>query len=259
VKPKAKALVLPHDTIRGYLDGVPTLSISPRPTTPAVSRDFMRLAYGGSSATLIQKIQTSRDPSHTPTAGPSQPQRAARNVVYPQLNMNPAVPRHPGEPGLLFATRPEFIPDASHNEETKGPFTLFGCEKQAGGGKIRWRYLGEYETECVGKVTGEEFSQQKDAVKNAWGAQVVKKKTGPYVRMRRRIALRKAGRDPDDDETNEMVKKQKEKEEIGNIDDSDEDGEDEVEDVLAGSGDDSLLPVTAEDVIQAFSQGQEVR
>ncbi|KAH6897894.1 hypothetical protein BKA70DRAFT_1231242 [Coprinopsis sp. MPI-PUGE-AT-0042] len=251
IKVKAEAIVLPPDTIRGYLDGVPTLSVSPPPTTPAVSRDFMRLAYGGSSATLIQKVQPNRDPSHTPAAA-SGNVRGVRNLLYPQTNMNPAVPRRPGEPGLLFATRPEFVPDASKNERTKGPFTLFGCEKQ--GGKVRWKYLGEYESECVGKVSGDEFAQQKDAVKSAWGAQVVKKKTGPYVRMRRRIALRKAGRDPDEDEKEGKKKEEgeEEKEETGN--DGDTDGEELGEEYATGA---PLPSITPEDVIQAFSQGQE--
>ena len=58
------------------------------------------------------------------------------------------MPSAPGHPGLMFASRHEILEHP--------PWTMF--RKGSGSGGAVWLYLGDYECELVGKMTGTEFS-----------------------------------------------------------------------------------------------------
>jgi hypothetical protein len=148
VKPQAEAFLLPAPTINAYLSSTPALTVTPAASCPPVSRDFMRLAYGGSNQQFVQLVKADRNVSSNPT-----PQM--RRIVWPMLTMNPAMPRYPGAPGLVFASR--------HDILYNGPWTVF-CPDVTNKKFRRWIYLGEYESEIVGQLTAEEFSSQATTV-----------------------------------------------------------------------------------------------
>ena len=59
------------------------------------------------------------------------------------------MPSAPGHPGLIFASRHEILENP--------PWTVFR-KGSSGSRKAVWLYLGDYECELVGKMTGTEFS-----------------------------------------------------------------------------------------------------
>ena len=69
-----------------------------------------------------------------------------RRLVFPKLEFNPLMPSRPGEPGLLYTPRHEILSD--------GPWTLFGKLSS----EPFWDYLGEYNNEICGKMTGVQFT-----------------------------------------------------------------------------------------------------
>ncbi|TFK23032.1 hypothetical protein FA15DRAFT_493930 [Coprinopsis marcescibilis] len=218
VKMKDAAFSLTPEMMEHYLQGTPTLTIDPQPSGVYVPRKFLRLAYGGSDQHFLQYIQPDRNPSG----------RTLRNMVLPMLDMNPAMPLRPGEPGLMFASRHEIL----SNE----PWSLF-CHHLSSK-KAVWRYLGEYESVLVGKMTATQFKAQRGEVQHRWAKLLVEQVSHDvYTRMRARIALRKAGFIPSGDgvKDEELV----------------------TEEAEAISGKRSRRPVNAYDIIQAFSRGDE--
>ncbi|KDR85968.1 hypothetical protein GALMADRAFT_235162 [Galerina marginata CBS 339.88] len=217
VKVKTKDVcILPDATVRQYLQSAKTLKITPPPLDLQVPRMFLRLAYGGSDQHFVQYIHSDMNPS-----GPVQ-----RRIVFPMLDMNPAMPSRPGEPGLVFASRHEILENP--------PWTLF-CKPSPS--PAVWLYLGEYESALCGKMTAEQFKSQTLVVKKEWAKLILKMKAfDVYVSMRARIALRVASTLPaEDKETEEDLIKA------------------EMQAVKNKKG----LPVTEEDVITALSKGDE--
>ncbi|KAJ3510253.1 hypothetical protein NLJ89_g4787 [Agrocybe chaxingu] len=143
--------------------------------------------------------------------------------------MNPAMPTEPGTPGLVFASRHEILYDP--------PWTLF--HKVQNTKRAVWLYQGEYESVLSGTMTAEQFRGQRSEVKREWGdllmTQVVCK---PYLSMRSRIALRKAGLIPLEDKMAEKVLIDK-----------------EMLAVKSKGG----HPVDADDIIAALERGDEVQ
>lgn len=173
IKIKDEAFTLPLSIISSYLKDCAPLAIS-SPETSSVPRRLISLAYGGNGQQLLQYIRAPLNPS-----GPKK-----RRMVFPMLNMNPAMPTRPGEPGLLFASRHEILYNA--------PWSLF-CRSMVGK-EPRWRYLGEFNSVLCGKMTTEQFRAQKQAVKDNWGKLILKSlRYDVYVSMLARIALRKYG------------------------------------------------------------------
>lgn len=153
-------------------------------------------------------------------------------MVYPKVELNPAMPLQPGASGLMFASR--------HDTLRNPPWSLF--RRHLGGKEAVWLYLGEYECELVGKLTKEDFKSQSDAGKREWGKHVLENRQYPcYVEMRARIALRKCGR------ADELDLKHGEPEQFGAL-------KEEAEKIKRGRGTD----VTLEDIIDAFERGDEV-
>lgn len=101
--------------------------------------------YGGSDQHFLQYINPERNPSVA----------KKRRIVYPVLDMNPAMPTVPGEPGLIYASRHEILENP--------PWTLF-CKELNVKKKVVWRYLGEYEGELCGMMSPELFNSQEPKV-----------------------------------------------------------------------------------------------
>jgi len=112
--------------------------ISPSPVTTEVPRAFLRAVYGGSDQHFLQIFRKNKHPAGV----------IERRVVFPQFALNPAMPSVPGQPGLVFASRHEILDNP--------PWSVF--RKVSGSGQAVWLYLGDYESELVGKMTAKEFS-----------------------------------------------------------------------------------------------------
>lgn len=235
IKIKDDAISLPPEIIRTYLQGIKPYPIEPKPDPVHVPRKFLRLAYGGSDQQFLQFITPERNPSGS----------VKRRMVLPMLDMNPAMPRFPGQPGLLFASRHEVL---------EGPWTVF-C-RRLDSKEATWRYLGEYESELVGKMTAQQFNDQTSVVRNhnlcvtdfrlpclkvksRWGDLLISQRNFEcYVSMRSRIALRKAGQLPSGCDARDAALIAEEQ-----------------DNVKFNRG----LPVDCDDIIEAFSRGDEVR
>ena len=142
---KANVFVLPQSVTEGYLQSSPTLEIEPPPVDVAITRDDLRVAYGGSNQQFLQYFEEGKNPS-----GPNR-----RHLVFPMVEMNPAMPFVPGEPGLIYASRHEILYDP--------PWTLFIKPDPK---KSIWRYLGEYECVICGVMSAEMFRSQTDVVRS---------------------------------------------------------------------------------------------
>ncbi|TFK21095.1 hypothetical protein FA15DRAFT_672877 [Coprinopsis marcescibilis] len=221
---------LPSSITSAALNAIPALAIDPPPNAAPVSRVFLRQVYGGSQQALIQKVIESRNPS----------ERKLRMLAFPHPDMNPAMPSAPGQPGLLYASRPEFLQES--------PWTMFRRwenEKK----KLVWLYLGEYETAAGGRMSGEWFREQSAKFQDTWAQFLMNSSRETYMAVRARIALRQSGLIPTDDEADQALvaaevikiaarpsKKNKRKWEDANKD---------------------LHTVTKSDIIEAFSRGDE--
>jgi len=84
----------------------------------------------------------------------SKSKRNPLRIMIPTYEVNPEMPRAPGEPGILLSCREEMCKG--------GPWTLF--VKVEGLKKARWDYAGEYTCQTVGKMSKEEFQAQDAAV-----------------------------------------------------------------------------------------------
>ncbi|KAJ7754191.1 hypothetical protein DFH07DRAFT_823296 [Mycena maculata] len=171
---KEEALTLPQDTIDMYLSDIPNFNIDP-PSLDAlyVSREFLRLEFGGSDQQFIAYFKPTRA---------SDRRRAA---VFPQADLNPFLPDRPGVAGLIFASRDEITKDP--------PWALFCKDKPSG--EAVWRYMGDYQNKFYPTaITAEQFKSQNPKVKQQWGKLLLKaKQCEVYVSLRARVALRKAG------------------------------------------------------------------
>ncbi|KAF6752282.1 hypothetical protein DFP72DRAFT_459391 [Ephemerocybe angulata] len=159
--------VLPAADVETYLADAPPLPIDPGPSALHVPRNFIYLAYGGSPYQFLQYIPAERNPSQTGSG--------RRRLVFPMPEMNPAMPLHPGESGLLFASRHEVLSDP--------PWGVF--RKNLDGGEARWLYLGEYESVLVGRMTKAQFRMQRAMVKARWAKLIIEQKvlfhTAPFM------------------------------------------------------------------------------
>ncbi|KAJ6627718.1 hypothetical protein B0H10DRAFT_358414 [Mycena sp. CBHHK59/15] len=210
IKIKKEAFTLACSVVAAYLDGAKPFKIYPPPKDSLyVSRAFLRVNFGGNDQHFVVHFKS--------TDGRSGRGRA---VVFPKPDLNPCLPRSPGAPGLIFASRHEII--------SNPPWALFCRDKPSG--EAVWRYMGDYENGICGQMTVEQFNAQTTEVKETWGKLIVKtKRWDVYVSIRARIALRKSGIA----ETNENVAR-------------------EMNKIRKRTG----IPVTPQDVIQAFSRGE---
>ena len=215
--------------------------IFPNPLKIEVPRAFLRAAYGGAAQQWLQIFRKDKHPKGA----------IERRVVFPQFGLNPAMPNAPGHPGLMFASRHEILENP--------PWTVFR-KGLTDSGKAVWLYLGDYECELVGMMTAQEFSSLAISVssffffrsfslgsltllflkvKSEWAkALLVVKQFDVYVSMRARIALRKHGCIPLEDNKKEGALINK-----------------EMDAIKANKG----RPVDAADIISALERGDEVR
>ncbi|KAF5311337.1 hypothetical protein D9611_012628 [Ephemerocybe angulata] len=213
-----EVFALPAADVETYLADAPPLPIDPAPSALHVPRNFIYLAYGGSPYQFLQYIPAERNPSQTGSG--------RRRLVFPMPEMNPAMPLHPGESGLLFASRHEVLSDP--------PWGVF--RKNLDGGEARWLYLGEYESVLVGRMTKAQFRMQRATVKARWAKLIIEQKAFEcYTCMRARIALRKHGLLVGNEEEVQAL--------IAN----------EIDQIENGEG----LELGEEDVIRAFDMGEE--
>jgi len=84
----------------------------------------------------------------------SKSKRNPLRVMMPTYEVNPEMPRAPGEPGILLSCREEMCKN--------GPWTLF--VKVGGIKAVRWNYAGEYVSQTVGRMSKEDFHSQDAAV-----------------------------------------------------------------------------------------------
>ncbi|KAJ7615576.1 hypothetical protein FB45DRAFT_1024663 [Roridomyces roridus] len=168
---KIEEPLIPQDAAAEYLRSTPDLIVSPPALDDLyVPRKFLGEKYGGSTYQFFQNFKT---------------ENQGRVGVFPQPELNPLLPTSPGKAGLIFSSRRKLVEE--------GPWALF-C-RSVSSKKVVWRYIGEYEAEVCGQ-----FQQQNSVVKQHWAEHIRKAKQHEvYIKMRARIALRKAGRDPTDD------------------------------------------------------------
>ncbi|KAF8217406.1 hypothetical protein K438DRAFT_1924915 [Mycena galopus ATCC 62051] len=201
-----------------YLANLPELQIQP----PAqanfyVSRRFLLDKFRVLNQTFLGYFKPTNDSEHR------------RGAIFPQPGLNPFLPQAPGAAGLIFASRFEIIVDHEL------PWALF-CKHKSAGGKIVWRYMGDYRNRHCGDLTAEQFKSQATAVKQQWGKLLIKSKmVEAYIAMRARIALRKAGVAFVRGDANEIR---------------------EMGEVTRKGG--RPLPVEAKDIIDALGRGEEV-
>ncbi|KAF9472881.1 hypothetical protein BDN70DRAFT_886459 [Pholiota conissans] len=208
--------------VENYLKSSPDLDIIPPPLDLEVSRVFLRVNYGGSDMQFLQHFHADKNPSGN----------VIRQVVFPQLGLNPYMPSSPGKSGLIFASRHEIVENP--------PWTVFRRNKE----KAVWRYLGEYESVIVGVITPEQFRSQLDSVQHQWASHILGcKKHDVYVAMRARIALRKAGRIPVTC--------------LSTAEENAEEGKELVKTEMARYRSGRGLPLVREEVVEAFRKGDE--
>ncbi|PPQ75509.1 hypothetical protein CVT26_015841, partial [Gymnopilus dilepis] len=209
-----------------HLRSAAPLHIVPPPHDFQVPRTFLRLAYGGSDQQWVQQITAEKNPSGA----------FSRRLVFPKVELNPAMPTVPGEAGLIFSSRHDILFDP--------PWSVFhrvgGPSSSKKKGPVVWKYLGDYECVLVGQMTGEQFSALTEEVKRQWAQALLDtKRFEVYVAMRARIALRLAGKIPpkgvhDEDLDHDIVR-------------------DEIKAIQRGNG----RSVREDEIIAAFSRGDE--
>ena len=217
--------------------------ISPSPLKTEVPRTFLRATFGGADQQFLQIFRKDKHPKGA----------IVRRVVFPQFGLNPAMPSLPGQPGLVFASRHEILENP--------PWSVFR-KRLLASGKAAWLYLGDYESELMGKMSGKEFGDLATSVsscsffaslltgslkisplftkvKREWAkALLAVKQFDVYVSMRARIALRK-------DLSIPLKDKNKEEALI----------DEEIRAVKMNKG----RPVDVNDVVDALEDGDEVR
>ena len=122
--------------------------ISPSPLKTEVPRAFLRDTFGGADQQFLQIFRKDKHPKGA----------IVRRVVFPQFGLNPAMPSRPGQPGLVFASRHEILENP--------PWSVFR-KRLSASGKAAWLYLGDYESELMGKMSGKEFGDLATSV-SSW-------------------------------------------------------------------------------------------
>ncbi|KAG6819282.1 hypothetical protein H0H93_013435 [Arthromyces matolae] len=163
---KDKAFMLSESRGRGYLQDASTLSINPPPSSTTFTRQFLSEIHGGSVQEFLA-YSTNK----------------SRLFIFPTADVNPWMPTSPGSPGLLLSSRKGMLGQQ---------VTLLSRVQKA---PAKWMYFGEYQCTVVGKLTPQEFSQQRQKVKNAWATKLLKVKKWPeYAEMRSRMLSKKTQR-----------------------------------------------------------------
>ncbi|KAJ7258417.1 hypothetical protein B0H12DRAFT_1109857 [Mycena haematopus] len=205
-----------------YLTHTPALPIDPAPNADFyVSRKFLLNEFGVLNQTFLGYFKsTDADDGRR------------RGAIFPQPFLNPFLPRAPGEPGLIFASRFEIVGD--HDGM---PWALFCKPSVKGKPKVVWRYMGDYRNRHCGDLTAEQFKRQEVEVQQQWGKLILKSKKVPtYVAMRARIALRKANIDFVRGDATEAL---------------------EIAEITRRGGKGKPHPVSADDIVRAFGRGEE--
>ncbi|KAJ3533682.1 hypothetical protein NMY22_g7235 [Coprinellus aureogranulatus] len=213
------AFVLPPQVLASYLELAPPLHISPTPSALHVSRKFLADIYGGSSRVEAQHIIAFDNPS-----GGNH-----RAFTFPPFELNPGMPLVPGYGGVIIAPR--------FDRKTGTPWGLF--RRDIMGNTDTWLYMGEYEWTAVGQMSAEVFRGQTRKAKESWADELLKWKrniSDYYASMRARIALRKAGLLPVQDNSEFILVKQ------------------ELSRIRAQVG----HPIDRDDIIAAFERGDEM-
>lgn len=83
------------------------------------------------------------------------PEDKPYRFLLPTNDVNPQMPRRPGEPGLLLTCRDELW-------KTRGTWSLF--IKIPGLKVVRMNYAGEYTCRVVGEMTAGDFAAQNSSV-----------------------------------------------------------------------------------------------
>jgi hypothetical protein len=122
-----------------YLGSTKVFPIFPPPVAVRVSRPALSEAYNLPGMGLLWVSKSKRNPLR---------------IMMPTYEVNPEMPRAPGEPGILLSCREEMCKN--------GPWTLF--VKVEGLKTARWDYAGEYTSQTVDKMSKEEFQSQDAAV-----------------------------------------------------------------------------------------------
>jgi hypothetical protein len=127
--------------VKKYLPSIKAkiFPISPSPLKTEVPRAFLRATFGGADQQFLQIFRKDKHPKGA----------IMRRVVFPQFGLNPAMPSRPGQPGLVFASRHEILENP--------PWSVFR-KRLSDSGKAAWLYLGDYESELMGKMSRKEFS-----------------------------------------------------------------------------------------------------
>lgn len=157
-----EATVLYPTTVARYLKDIVPLRIEPAPTPILVPHKFLGEVYGAHLVFLLLKRTDGR-----------------RSFIFPTQDINPDIPVSPGDPGLLLSSRLDMVGHI---------WTFF---TQVTVKPVKWQYLGEYQCTPVGKLSPDEFSQQRPKVKTSWAEKLRDVDWPAYRQMRARIWLRK--------------------------------------------------------------------
>lgn len=127
--------MLSANTVARYLKDIVPFHIEPAPPPLIVPRRFLVNIYSAHGVFLLLKREDGR-----------------RSFIFPTQDVNPDMPVLPGEPGLILSSRLELL------ERTWTCFTQVTIKP------VKWQYLGEYHCKVVGKLSADEFSQQRQKV-----------------------------------------------------------------------------------------------
>ncbi|PPQ64046.1 hypothetical protein CVT24_008859 [Panaeolus cyanescens] len=210
----ASTFILSASRRADYLHGTSLFAIDPPPKPIVLSRAALNFEYRCTTMGLLWRS----------------PGGAHKQFLFPRYELNPDMPRGPGEPGLLLGCRDELW--------RYGPWTMFyQLDNRDGESKaVRIGYAGEYKCAVVGALSKEEFGAQSYEVKKSWADKIATKvQYECYVAIRARITLRKAhpGREPTPAEVEAKIKAIKKLKSRGEIE------------------------LSSEDVIGAFLRGEE--
>lgn len=120
--------------------------MTPPLTTPVrVSRALIRISYGGSDCRFVSHCNLDKSPFSRRASDNNQ-----RHLVFIAPDLNLHMPTHPGDHGLIVASRHEILDDP--------PWSVF---RRVSDTPSLWEYLGEYRCGVVGSLPPAEFTSQR--------------------------------------------------------------------------------------------------
>ncbi|TFY62525.1 hypothetical protein EVG20_g6671 [Dentipellis fragilis] len=160
-----KGLELDAATVQTRIDAIGRdpfpVTLEPAIRNVWVSRDYMRVAYGGNMQETFPNIGEEMLKKH-----------GLNDFFYLNLSYHPNGPKEPGFPGLWFDSAPS-------NREDDRPARTFVRLRSS-----KWLYVGQYIFRNSPPLSQEEWLLQSTQVQNTWARQILRQGWGWKVRAR---------------------------------------------------------------------------